>query len=262
MVNIPTVAGKATGLKVIGAGFGRTGTASLKVALEELGFGPCYHMSEAFQHPEHCEVWETAAQGQQVDWEKIFANYRATVDWPGCIFYEQFMEKYPDAKVLLSVRDPEKWYESVVNTLYSIQKQNWNAVNSILLRFFAPNMRKLVRMNNAVVWEGTFQGKFAEKDYALSIYNRHIEEVKKRVPPDRLLVYNVKEGWGPLCAFLGVEVPDKPFPHLNNRAEFAERQRQVSNMFKRWTRLTAGVAIALIIGLLLRIITRRKPSSK
>src|SRR5689334_16944208 len=97
MVNIPTVTGKATGLKVIGAGFGRTGTASLKVALEELGFGPCYHMSEAFQHPEHSEIWEAAAQGQQVDWEKIFANYQATVDWPGCIFYEQFMGKYPHA---------------------------------------------------------------------------------------------------------------------------------------------------------------------
>jgi hypothetical protein len=107
-------------LEVIGAGFGRTGTMSLKVALETLGFGPCYHMTEVFTHPEHVELWRAATQGKPVAWEQIFDGYRATVDWPGCTFYAQLMQRYPDAKVILTVRDPQKWYESVYNTIYRI----------------------------------------------------------------------------------------------------------------------------------------------
>jgi hypothetical protein len=107
-------------LDVIGAGFGRTGTMSLKVALEKLGFGPCYHMSEVFAHPEHVESWRAAAQGKEVDWEQIFGGYRATVDWPACSFYGELMEKYPDAKVILTVRDPQRWYESAYNTIYTL----------------------------------------------------------------------------------------------------------------------------------------------
>ena len=109
-------------LDVIGAGFGRTGTMSLKVALEELGFGPCYHMSEVFAHPEHVELWRAAAQGKEVDWEQIFGGYRATVDWPACSFYGELMEKYPDAKVILTVRDPQRWYESAYNTIYTMTR--------------------------------------------------------------------------------------------------------------------------------------------
>src|SRR5690242_7699355 len=115
---IPGNTGKVRSLKVIGAGFGRTGTLSLKVALEELGFGPCYHMIEVFQYPEHAKLWEAATQGKPIDWDQIFANYQATVDWPGCTFYADLMARYPDAKVLLSVRDPETWYESVMSTIY------------------------------------------------------------------------------------------------------------------------------------------------
>ena len=106
------------GLKIIGAGFGRTGTLSLKVALEDLGFGPCYHMTEVFQHPEHAKEWLAAAKDQPQDWNKLFAGYQATVDWPGCSFYAELMEVYPDAKVILTVRDPEKWHDSVVNSIY------------------------------------------------------------------------------------------------------------------------------------------------
>src|SRR5215211_8288973 len=107
-------------LEVIGAGFGRTGTMSLKVALEEVGFGPCYHMREVFAHPEHVELWRAATHGKPLDWEQIFGGYRATVDWPACTFYGELMERYPDAKVLLSVRDPEQWYESTRNTNYEL----------------------------------------------------------------------------------------------------------------------------------------------
>src|ERR1019366_10169355 len=109
---------KIDGLKIIGAGFGRTGTRSLKEALEILGVGRCYHMVELFEHPEHVPHWEAAARNEQVDWNAIFHGYQATIDWPGCTFYKSLMATYPTAKVLLSVRDPEKWYDSVKSTIY------------------------------------------------------------------------------------------------------------------------------------------------
>jgi hypothetical protein len=197
-----------SGLKVIGAGFGRTGTLSIKAALEELGFGPCYHMTEVFDYPEHIPLWDKAARGETVNWREIFKGFQATVDWPGSTFYQVLMKTYPDAKVLLTVRDPETWYQSVQSTIS-------HAAGNASSPFF--------RMVNELVWDGTFNGNFADKQYAIEIFNQYIEEVKKYVPAERLLVYSVKEGWEPLCAFLGVEVPkDKPFPHLNERATAME----------------------------------------
>jgi hypothetical protein len=109
-------------VKVIGAGFGRTGTASLQSALQDLGFGPCYHMYEVFEHPEHADFWEAALRGEPVDWDEFLGGYEASVDWSACAFYEQLMERHPDAKVLLSVRDPEQWYESMRSTIYELAK--------------------------------------------------------------------------------------------------------------------------------------------
>jgi hypothetical protein len=215
-------------IKIIGAGFGRTGTLSMKAALEELGFGPCYHMTEVFfNHPEHAPLWEAAARGETVNWRELLKDYQATVDWPGCTFYKELMQIYPDAKVLLTVRDPEKWYESALSTIYQGTSRAHAPFLRRLLRRLRPNMLKSVQMINTLIWEGTFNGNFADKQYAIEIFNQHIEDVKKVVPPERLLVYNVKEGWEPLCTFLGVEVPKhKPFPHLNDRASFIERGRQ------------------------------------
>ena len=113
-------------MKAIGAGFGRTGTMSLKVALEELGFGPCYHMTEVFEHPEHVPLWEAAVRGEPVDWEKIFGSYQAAVDWPAAAFYRELMKVYPDAKVLLSIRDPEKWYENAKSALQNLLVSGWS----------------------------------------------------------------------------------------------------------------------------------------
>ena len=207
-----------SGLKVIGAGFGRTGTLSVKTALEELGFSPCYHMVEVFNKPGAEEQWEAVARGEPVDWNTIFAGYRASVDWPACTFYKEQMQIYPDAKVLLTIRDPEKWYESAMSTIFS-------GVRSRLAE------STHAQMVNALVWEGTFNGRFEDKDYAVAVFNRHIEEVKHYVPAEKLLVYNVKEGWEPLCAFLGVAVPDIPFPHLNDRDNFiANRNLRMQEM--------------------------------
>src|SRR3712207_228473 len=121
-------------IEVIGAGFGRTGTMSLKVALEELGFGPCYHMIELFGHPEHVELWETASQGKPVDWEKLFSGYRATTDWPACSFYGELMQRYPNAKVILTVRDPDRWYESTYNTIYGMRRMISSSIEDALVR--------------------------------------------------------------------------------------------------------------------------------
>lgn len=234
MEGIPSGTIDQGGLRIIGAGFGRTGTLSLKEALNQLGFGPCYHMTEVFNHPEHIALWEAAARGEPIDWNDIFADYQATVDWPACDFYKELMVAYPEAKVLLTVRDPEHWYESVQNTIYLSSRKNLRsplvAVISFAMRKFVPEMRKRLRMLNAVIWNGTFDGKFEDKDYAITIYKQHIEEVKQYVPPEKLLAYNVKEGWEPLCAFLGVAVPqDEPFPHLNDRESFPGN-RMMRNM--------------------------------
>ena len=203
-------------IKVIGAGLGRTGTLSLKAALEELGFSRCYHMTDVFAHPDHAKVWDDAAHGQPVDWDALFQGYQATVDWPGCAFYETFMTRYPDAKVILSVRDPERWYDSAHHTILYARNAfpGW-------LRIIAPRMRHFTGMIDRLAWNGLFQGRFEDKTFAIEIFNRHNEQVQRVVPPDRLLVYEIQQGWEPLCTFLGVPVPaDKSFPHLNDTVEF------------------------------------------
>lgn len=233
-------------MRVIGAGFGRTGTMSLKVALEDLGFGPCYHMTEVFEHPEHAESWDAARRGAAVDWDGFLGKYDATVDWPACTFYEELMEKYPDAKVLLSVRDSERWYESTRNTIYELGKLSASSPLSRatfrLVGLFVPAIGKIGRMNNKLIWADTFDGRFEDRDHAKAIFERHNAEVRSKVPPEKLLVYEVKEGWGPLCDFLDVEIPDKPFPRLNDTAEMRRRV---------WMVRAISVAVPTVLALLL-----------
>jgi hypothetical protein len=217
-------------IKVIGAGFGRTGTSSIKDALEELGFGKCYHMREVIAQPQHAKIWRDAAADKPVDWEALFQGYQATVDWPGCTFYRELMQRYPEAKVLLSVRDPERWHASGMNTIYRIRH---NPVMNRLRRFI-PGLRAVTTMLDAIVWDGTFHGRFADQQYAIAVFRQHNEEVKRVVPPERLLVYDVKEGWAPLCRFLDVPVPtDRPFPHNNDTATFQQMVQQRIRMLQR-----------------------------
>jgi hypothetical protein len=214
------------GLEVIGAGFGRTGTTSLKAALEALGFGPCYHMSELFEHPEHVPLWEAAVRGEPVDWDALFGGYRAAVDWPAAAFHGELMERYPEAKVILTVRDPERWYESTKNTIFMMREARRSPTFRLMgaLVPFVRNVRRATGVVDDLAWDGIFGGRFEEKEFAISAFNRLNEEVKRRVPADRLLVYDVKEGWGPLCKFLGVEEPrDEPFPRLNDTRTFRRR---------------------------------------
>ncbi len=214
-------------MQIIGAGFGRTGTTSLKVALESLGFGPSYRLDEVFRHPEHVAFWEAARRGKRVDWEGFFSGYGVAVDWPAFSFYEELMEAFPEAPVILTVRDPDRWYESVRSTIYGIHKLSAGPA-PVRLAFasaglFAPAVTGIARLADETLWHGLFDGRFEDRRHAIEMFRRHNEEVRRRVPPDRLLVYDVKEGWGPLCDFLGVEAPDEPFPHLNDTRKMRRR---------------------------------------
>jgi hypothetical protein len=229
-------------LKVIGAGFGRTGTLSLKVALEQLGFVKCYHMTEVFSRPEYVGLWDAAARGEPVDWESLFRGYQATVDWPGCNFYREFLRLYPEAKVILTVRDPEGWYDSARQTIYRQQR----AFPAWAMPFL-PRLRRFLRLTQRLIWEGVFRGRFEDRAFAVEVFKRHTEEVKRVVPPERLLVYEVKEGWGPLCSFLGVPIPEgKPFPHLNDAEEFRSRIRRGTFVVRAVACSVVG-ALALIV---------------
>lgn len=208
-------------MQVIGAGFGRTGTMTLKAALEELGVGPCYHMVEVlWGDTSRLPLWQAAASGEEVDWKAVFDGFESTVDWPGCTFYEPLMEVFPEAKVLLTVRDPESWYESARNTIYASliagQKGELKEGDE------EPPAPEAFQMIATLIWQGTFHGKFEDKAYAIEVFNRHIEEVKSKVPPERLVVHEVKEGWKPLAQMLGVAEPETEFPRLNDKVAFRE----------------------------------------
>lgn len=199
----------AISLQVIGAGFGRTGTTSLKKALEILGLGPCYHMQTAMTRLHHPYFWLRAQAHEAVDFRGFFRRYRAAIDWPACEFYRELMAACPEAKVVLTVRDPERWYDSVAETLWAIGRAfPW---------WFPP---AIARMQDAIIWDGRFQGRFADRAAAISAFKGHLDEVQRTVPPDRLLVFDVAEGWAPLCTFLGRPIPAQPFPRLNDREFF------------------------------------------
>ena len=201
-------------LSVIGAGFGRTGTLSLRIALERLGLGPCYHMLEVFEHPEHIGIWERAGDGREVDWDGLFRSYRSAVDWPTCAFYRELAERYPEAKVVLTVRDPERWYRSAVETIFPVMTGSPAGDDPVALA--------QARMARRLILERTFGGRVDDRGHAVAVYERHAEEVRRTIPPERLLVYAVAEGWEPLCRFLGQPVPAEPFPQVNTTEEFQQ----------------------------------------
>jgi Sulfotransferase domain len=217
-------------VRVIGAGMGRTGTYSLKNALEILGVTKCYHMVELIRNPAGVRYWEGLARQEEIDWEGLFAGYQGIVDFPGCCFYQEIFQHYPDAKVILTVRDPEDWYASTMATIFQAAPSALEKLKMAWQIPFSPALRQRIRIFRLVdqlVWDGDFQGDFLNKDQAIAVYQRHIEQVKQTIPADQLLVYQVTEGWSPLCAFLELPLPSEPFPNLNQRARFNEFKAQV-----------------------------------
>ena len=211
MADTAVIAGIASPtLQVIGAGFGRTGTASLRAALVRLGFGPCDHMSENFAHPERFPLWYEALRrkdaGEPIDWRPLLANFQAIVDWPGVFFWRELTATHPKAKVILTVRDPERWYNSIQATIFSLRMDQLPAGP----RFAATR---------------TFNDRVTDRAHCQAVFAQHNQAVQETIAPERLLVFDVKEGWEPLCAFLGVPVPeDEPFPRVNDTAAFQDER--------------------------------------
>lgn len=194
-------------MRIIGTGFGRTGTMSLKLALEELGFRACYHMTELAARPEHAPLWLALMRGERVDLEELFAGYAAAVDWPACTLWRELLAAYPDARVILTVRNPIDWYESFSRTILA-RSENLPPIAS-------PRIRALYDLSREVILRQTFGGRANDASHAISTYNAHNAAVVAAVPADKLLVYDVVSGWGPLCEFLGLAVPDRSFPRAN-----------------------------------------------
>ena len=196
-------------LEVIGPGFGRTGTMSLKIALDELGFGPCYHMIEVYANEGHIDAWTRAIAGARLDVDGLFARYRSVVDWPACSFWKHLKAQHPDAKVVLTRRDPDAWFESIANTIFEALRA---ASDDEQLMRWRVATRKLIL-------DQTF-GNDLTRDHVVRVLHAHENDVIASVSRSDLLVFDVAEGWEPLCAFFDVPVPDSPFPRANSTAEF------------------------------------------
>jgi hypothetical protein len=230
-------------LKVIGAGFGRTGTLSLKRALDELSFGPTYHMEDVVRRPSHVASWLRYARTGDVNWDEVFAGFGSGVDFPVSCVWEELASYYPEAKIVLTIRDPQAWWTSTETTIYRTRTMfpRW------LMRL-APVTGRWVEMVDRLVWDGVFDGRFADRDHAVAVFERHIANVRSVCPPDRLLVFDVAEGWEPLCSFLDVPIPNRPFRRLNDATALQRRFAAI-----RWgTRAAPVAAAALIVALALR----------
>lgn len=196
------------GLQVIGAGLGRTGTASLKVALEQLGFGQCYHYGDILINPDHHELWVQTAQGKY-DWDRLFSGYEAAVDNPTCVFWKELAEYYPEAKIILTTRDANQWFDSVHSTILSPEVINWALTNPV-----SRDTYKIVLRD--------FGDHVHDRTFMVDHFIKRNTQIIESIPSERLLVYEVNQGWEPLCNFLEVPVPNEPYPRVNRRNDTQE----------------------------------------
>ena len=200
-------------LEIIGAGFGRTGTMSLKLALEVLGFERCYHMTDVIKGPPKiANTWLNALRGQIPQWDEVFKGYKAAVDWPSVYFLPELIQRYPKAKIILTVRDAETWYHSANRTIFKAIKDLKNDL-----------MPRHQKLSLELIINSTFDGRIDDKDYVIQKYRDHIAWVTKNIPESRLICLDIKSGWKGLCAALALPVPNSPFPHVNTEAEFQDQ---------------------------------------
>lgn len=209
-------------MKLIGIGFGRTGTMSLKAALGTLGAGPCFHMIELIngeRKERDLPYWERIANGEPVDWHEVFDGWESTVDWPACSKWRELIEAFPDAPVLLNVREFDGFYESCKHTLLAAKQAAMNGG-------MAPDANReppspvLWGVIQKLIWDGDFAGRFEDKERTRAMYEERIETIKATVPGDRLTIWNLGDGWEPLAEMLGVPAPEEEFPHLHDTNEF------------------------------------------
>jgi hypothetical protein len=238
-------------MKLIGAGMPRTGTLTQKVALEMLGLGPCYHMVDVLADLDQAKLWQQALDGE-APWEQIFDGFNSTVDWPGGYFYRELMDVYPEAKVLLSVRESQAWERSMRETVWAVRHgESLVRLLSSAQAHVNPQWRGFLEMIDGLVWEGegTFASGHAEPQQLIDTMIRHNREVEDSVPSERLLVWSVEEGWERLCEFLEVPVPPQPFPHVNDRTEFLNRVIDGSlQALRQWRSQQASVEPSFAIG--------------
>ena len=229
----------------------RTGTLTQKVALEMLGFGPCYHMVDVLADLDQAKLWQRALDGE-APWDEIFDGFDSTVDWPGGYFYRELIDVYPDAKVLLSVREPQAWERSMRETVWAVRHgESLVRLLSSAQAHVNEQWRGFLEMIDRLVWEGegTFATGHAEPQQLIDTMIRHNREVEEVVPSERLLVWDVKEGWERLCEFLEARVPPQPFPHVNDRTEFLNRVIDGSlQALRQWRSEQASVEPSFAVG--------------
>ena len=201
--------------KIIGAGFGRTGTTSLKNALTYVGLGPCYHMHELFNNPHHISHWETALRGRPTALLGLMRTYRSMVDFPVCSYYQTLYEHFPGSKVILAYRDPEQWYESISRTIFTIDWENWAPLSGL-----DDEIDRIGAHNEELINLRTFGTIIHDKARCIEIYVEHARSVRASIPASDLLVFRLEEGWKPLCDFLRLDQPEAGFPHENPRVSF------------------------------------------
>jgi hypothetical protein len=194
-------------IQVIGTGFGRTGTDSMREALGILGFGPCHHMLEVNAQQEQKRLWRALVKGETPNWDQLFAGYRSCMDWPSAYYWKELIGVYPNAKVILTYRTPESWWASFEQTiLVGIQQHSFDPES----------------LGIALIRDKVFGGKPADRAHAIACYEANVNAVKSTVPAERLLVHNLGDGWEPLCAHLGVAIPEQPYPSRNNTSAFRD----------------------------------------
>ena len=209
-------------MKVVGVGFGRTGTMSLKYALEQLGAGPCFHMIDLLtgeRQERDLASWARVAGGGRPDWDAVFDGWESTVDWPACSYWHELVDAFPDSPVLLNVRDFDGWYRSCSNTIFAVRQAALAGELPEETERPAPPP-VLWEIVDKVIWEGDFQGRFQDRDWMEQMYADRIETIRREVPSDRLTVWEIGDGWQPLADMLGVEAPDEPFPRLHDTDDF------------------------------------------
>lgn len=204
-------------LKVIGAGLGRTGTNSFRLAMNMLGFDKCHHMFEVRENPDQAHVFLAASRGEEVNWDTLFNGFQSTCDWPSCHFWRELSTHYPEAKIVLTLRDAESWYNSMNQTIFQHMREMMNGP-----------INPIGEMVAEVVYRQAFNGNIDDKDHAIDVYERHNQSVREAIPPERLLEFKPSDGWEPLCKFLGVAVPNSPYPKTNSTEEFRKESTSLT----------------------------------
>jgi hypothetical protein len=227
-------------MQVIGAGFGRTGTMSMQAALEILGYR-CYHMKEVTEHAGHLQAWHELVAGRTaMDWHALFKDFEATVDFPACVYYRELLRAFPEAKVVLNVRDPQRWFDSFLTLQQTTDRFR-------VFRFI-PRARRFLAFVDLLLPKVFTDPR--DRARCIEVFERHNREVQEQVPADRLLVFRVQDGWPPLCAFLGRDVPAEiPFPHLNEGKETLEALAR-ERLFGPWFRTARFALVAVVLAAL------------